>query len=50
MTYIDCVTDAVQLALDLSLPDDRSLPAAIESQASLLALVSPEQIGADMQD
>lgn len=50
MTYIDCIADAVQLTLDLGLPDDKSLPAAIQSQASLMALVSSEQIGADTQE
>lgn len=50
MTYMDCVPDALQLVLDFGLSDDRSLPAAVQSQASLLALVSPEQIGADTQD
>ena len=49
MDFYTSVPQALQLVLDFGLPD-QAVPAAVRSQASLMALVSAEQVEADAQD
>jgi hypothetical protein len=49
MDFYTSVPQALQLVLDFDVPD-QAVPEAVQSQASLLALLSAEQIGVDTQD
>ena len=43
MDFYTSVPQALQLVLDFGVPD-QAVPEAIQSQASLMALVSPEEV------
>ena len=43
MDFYTSVPQALQLVLDFGVPD-QAVPEAIQSQAALLALVSPEEV------